>query len=847
VKAFAWLLYEAMVLNTDTETGVNLKAIASSLTDKRTLLSHGCHDVRVLGQRIDKVLRLQASNSHLNLSLTPGGRHDNDFEDFRKISILPTSDELLCKERPFYQRADAVTNSRLEDRPAIHFDNQFRLLREDMLGDLRVDLNVAMGQTKVKRRVVKLGNLYLDGLSLGETKKRKQTAFKFSCANGIPQLASLKTAEERKNYLNEHRGFLKHQSFGCLLNNTQVIAFARLERDVESLAKDKPIVCLTVSHENFLAKAVIEDLARQPLEFVLVDTPIFAYEPILKGLQKKMDSEMVEQLLATEFDQPIPRSSLDFGHIVGKVKESQGKHLESFLSLPKKIDLDASQLASLVTGLNMSISLVQGPPGTGKSFIGALLAKIIYELSNENITVLSYTNHALDQFMEGLIDIGIPKTSMLRLGSKSTARTQDLSLYKQQRGRLTAQQHSILDQLDSELDDLKEELDQKFGRLVHSQVGDHDIMEYLEFAEAESLFFDALTVPLMEDGVQIVDARGKAIRSNYLLDRWCRGQNAGAFETMVKPCFREVWAMETQLRNQHRQRWRLDILQERGATITQLIQQFDRKQIKVQDVRKMGTNELIRQKRIVGCTTTGAAMFKEELQSASSGVIIIEEAGEISESHILTAMTDCTKQLILIGDHKQLRPKISNYQLTVERGLGYDLNRSLFERLILAGFPHETLSKQHRMPPEISAIVKQLTYPELEDAPSTLNRPPMRGFQDRVIFFNHDYPEQLEQNAVADRMDQGSETSKRNIFEADIVLKCVRYLAQQGYGTNQIVILTPYLGQLFLLKNMLSKDNDPVLNDLDSFELIRAGLITAASAAHNKRPIKLSTIGKLSL
>ena len=77
-----------------------------------------------------------------------------------------------------------------------------------------------------------------------------------------------------------------------------------------------------------------------------------------------------------------------------------------------------------------------------------------------------------------------------------------------------------------------------------------------------------------------------------------------------------------------------------------------------------------------------------------------------------------------------------------------------------------------------------------------------------------------------------------------MILKIVRYVAQQGYGTAKQVVLTPYLGQLNLLRQELAKDHDPVLNDLDSFDLIKAGLMSPSSAAQNKKPIKISTIGK---
>ncbi|CAG8266315.1 unnamed protein product [Penicillium salamii] len=206
-------------------------------------------------------------------------------------------------------------------------------------------------------------------------------------------------------------------------------------------------------------------------------------------------------------------------------------------------------------------------------------------------------------------------------------------------------------------------------------------------------------------------------------------------------------------------------------------------------------------------------------------------------------MTPETKHLIMIGDHQQLRPKINSYSLSIEKGDGYDLNVSLFERLIHSGFPHTALSKQHRMCPEISSLVRNLTYPGLEDDQKTHNRPQPRGLCDRVIFFHHQNPEDTFVE-ISDRRDENSRGSKRNAFEAEIVLKIVKYLGQQGYGTDKLVVLTPYLGQLSLLRQTLSKQNDPVLNDLDYFDLVKAGLLSQAGASHSKRQIKLSTIGK---
>ena len=41
-----------------------------------------------------------------------------------------------------------------------------------------------------------------------------------------------------------------------------------------------------------------------------------------------------------------------------------------------------------------------------------------------------------------------------------------------------------------------------------------------------------------------------------------------------------------------------------------------------------------------------------------SQIIICEEAAEVLEAHVLASLSPQTEQLILIGDHDQLRPKV---------------------------------------------------------------------------------------------------------------------------------------------------------------------------------------------
>lgn len=501
--------------------------------------------------------------------------------------------------------------------------------------------------------------------------------------------------------------------------------------------------------------------------------------------------------------------------------------------------------------------------GTGKSFLGALLAKAIYKFTEQTILVVCYTNHALDDILTGLMDIGIPETSMVRLGGKSTPRTEPLTLrnLKQTpRPRRDKMEWIAIDELKSTVKKLRRQLHQAFERYESAHLSHQDLLDYLEFEEDS--FFEAFRVPESEDGLTRVGKRGRAVTSHYLIEQWCMGYDAGIFKSdpnLNVKATHDIWRLSHQTRQEFITRWKEKIFGEFIAEICVIAQEYNSYQERL--TRSFSDNlvHILRSKRVIGCTTTAAAKYTEDIQAASPDVLIVEEAGEILESHVLAALGKKTSQLILIGDHKcafftsieylltdtirQLRPKVNNYALTIEKGDSFDLNRSLFERLVLKGYPHQTLSEQHRMRPEISFLIRNLTYPELRDAPKTKGRPNLDGVQDNIVFIDHDHPED-ENYRISDRRDMASSSSKQNSHEVAMVLKIVRYLAQQGYGTDKIVILTPYLGQLQKLREVLKKDNDPILNDLDSYDLVRAGLIPAATAKLAKKPIRLATIGK---
>ncbi|KAL0932639.1 AAA family ATPase [Colletotrichum truncatum] len=806
------------------------------------------HRTRDLMYRIKNTLDLRCTNSTEKTLEAAGGRHDNDFANFRKIAIFPTSDEFYSSTSPFYRQACEVAAVESAIRPKIHLDNQFRLLREDMLGELRDDLKIATGRKRYKKSPQILAGLTSAGINTGNEERGRFCALYVSCLYGLEFMKQLNT-QQRSKFLDDNKRFLCHNSFGALCGENHIVAFAFLVRDVDQLVKWPPIVGLQFTSSDALARALQALKPRNNLRFILVDTPVFAYQPVLERLQEISEMPLAGGLLRLDTDEEeFSTPSLNLSTSM----QNHVRNLEGLLAgdcqkvMMNGFNLDQSQARAVRHALQSSVALIQGPPGTGKSFVGALAAKILLEDPQKRILVLSYTNHALDQFLEDLMRIGIPSDIMVRLGSKSTEATKMLSLEKAVRKtyfKWSRGTKEKMDRLKSDSFGLRDQIEYACNDLLQPKVRWSDLLEFLEFPEDTHDFYEAFALPEQNDGFQFAGQAGKKMSPEYLLERWAHGKGVGNFRQLRSAVSQGIWRLPIAQRRQHIEDWTKRLRDEQIETVQNLARQFDEGQSQLDTLYGESKCAYIQTKRVIGCTTTAAAKYKSLIKAAKPDVVLVEEAGEILEAHVLTALHSATSQLILIGDHKQLRPKINNYALSVEKGDGFDLNRSLFERLILQGHEHVTLQKQHRMHPEISHLVREMTYPNLLDDEKTLSRGEPKGLQGRVSFINHSHQEDLVKE-IADRRDAGLTPSKSNQFEAQMILKLVKYLAQQGYKTDNIVVLTPYLGQLRLLRDLLSKENDPILNDIDSGELIRAGLMTAAAGKVNPGSgrIKLSTI-----
>ena len=233
---------------------------------------------------------------------------------------------------------------------------------------------------------------------------------------------------------------------------------------------------------------------------------------------------------------------------------------------------------------------------------------------------------------------------------------------------------------------------------------------------------------------------------------------------------------------------------------------------------------VLQKARVIGMTTTCAARYRSILQRINPRIVLVEEAAEVLEAHIITSLTKGCQHLILIGDHQQLKPTPAVYELAKK----YKLDVSLFERVVNVGIQSERLCVQHRMRPEIASLMRHI-YDDLENHESVEQHEDIKGMKKNMFFINHKY---LEKSSAESH-------SHTNEYEATFLVALCRYLLQQGYKAEQITLLTTYTGQMFFIKDCLRGENDQAcrrvrLTTVDNFQGEENDIILLSLVRSNK-------------
>lgn len=182
--------------------------------------------------------------------------------------------------------------------------------------------------------------------------------------------------------------------------------------------------------------------------------------------------------------------------------------------------------------------------------------------------------------------------------------------------RLNSTQWSEIDRLKIKLLAHEKRLNDVFGRYKSANIRKKLLMEYLEFSSEDLPFFDAFTLPPIENGEKRVGKKGKAMDEFYLLDRWVRGSfDAGSRQHLQPKGAAEIWKMTQNTRDNLRLRWQRDILKDLIAEIQETGRAFNEDQAQLQRVFEQQDASIIASKRIIACTTNGAAKYSSGIHA----------------------------------------------------------------------------------------------------------------------------------------------------------------------------------------------------------------------------------------
>lgn len=364
----AWLYAQVMGITALKQPCLEEVASLVDEVPQKLIQSHS-RELKEYGLRIQEARERKSAPALINIRLedAPGGRHDNDFKDYRDISTLPTSEEILSNSKPFLRRAsdiDEVT----EHKGIVHLDNQFRLLREDMLSEMRESIQQfeETKGSKKRYRGFHLQGLSLEALYCGDARQRIKWCLVFRSKYPLPHLNAIPIDNQakRKKHLQENRSVIKHGSLVAVLLDDKISAFGLLNRHEDFLIGATAAFVIQFEGHNSVTQLLVQARLAQDISILQIDTAIFAYEPILLRLQAMTQLPLEDELLhykvkCGDFDAKNQRLQ----DLIQRINVNPIQDLQALLATPKSIELDRSQYKSLIMGLMQTVPLIQGPPG----------------------------------------------------------------------------------------------------------------------------------------------------------------------------------------------------------------------------------------------------------------------------------------------------------------------------------------------------------------------------------------------------------------------------------------------------------------------------------------------------
>ena len=359
-----------------------------------------------------------------------GPRHDNDHSQIQDIKILPTSQEIYSLRTEYLPTKDP---SRWH-LPGIEglLDQQFRLLREDTVGQLRDSVRTVMESLNPRDTMDLTDTDHEIGLRIHKYSKVVLSSVQFHKKTHLRVMAHFQQPEHlsRLNGADRRKWWdtckqLQLDALVCLVDseghclffsvcdrkgfrqadNTVFHGTDQDETKVPNLWRSPEQATVTLrlidmGNQDF--KQILgRDLAASTVEQVIVEFPgvlLPSFQPTLEALQhmsRHVEVPFSNLLLPNRESDPVqtcwpayatqPHFAFDLGPIVteGEPLYLQQNVAFDLNSLKDRSTLDDAQCEALVGALSRNLALVQGPPGTGKSYIAVQAVKVLLKCREE--------------------------------------------------------------------------------------------------------------------------------------------------------------------------------------------------------------------------------------------------------------------------------------------------------------------------------------------------------------------------------------------------------------------------------------------------------------------------------
>jgi hypothetical protein len=375
---------------------------------------------------IDGVSTTVVTSTYPREIILPRDRHDNDKMDFTKIKLLPTEDEIRSDHPEFLPSMELDQPHFLTDRAERHLDTLFRLLRQDIFGELKEGLGQLMFALDSDPSVVENPNLSLGNIRAYTIPKAHVTYITFDQRRGLeaqidfpqPDVLRKKSAFERCKWWQESKR-MEEGTLLCFLSageaRTSLLFFVVSEKRTDgrkdySLGSDNYqatiIAKLATQHQPDLE--LLARISCQNTYGILLELPgvvLATFVPILETLQ---DMQRASRLSFAQWILPDPASASSskseilevpppayargpgFAFSLQSILSDVGDSLavapttsandSAFIDqVETRTELDREQCRALVAALTREYAFIQGPPGTGKSYLGIHLMKVLLD------------------------------------------------------------------------------------------------------------------------------------------------------------------------------------------------------------------------------------------------------------------------------------------------------------------------------------------------------------------------------------------------------------------------------------------------------------------------------------